>query len=326
MLKAVDISSIQGDNNIDVAALYQHVDIVIAKVSQGNWYTNKYAETWHPLIADKPHAYYHYLEATSSAASQVDFFLSHCHAWKTEWTRYLLDYEPTPEAIATGEEFVQLLEKETGRESFPYLNSYRMKNLPFTTMKNHRIWNASYPTMNPTSTFPNMLPSIPGWKIVGWQFTSTGRLPSYSGNLDLSVFNLTTDEWRTLSQNGLDPMITLDDIKNVINDVLLDNSLIWLKDAAGKITYQANIRKAITDTYRNTANNADKLGALAKAVGNLSTVVNNVARAVPNVDLSSVNAALAQIQDELQGTIFVKGDTLTITQTADNGGTAPTAQ
>lgn len=60
----------------------------------------------------------------------------------------------------------------------------------------YSLWLAVYPSTAPQSWGPvNAMPVPDGWTVEMWQYSSTGRLPGYSGPLDLNVFYGTDADW-----------------------------------------------------------------------------------------------------------------------------------
>jgi lysozyme len=60
----------------------------------------------------------------------------------------------------------------------------------------YSLWLAVYPSTAPQSWGPvNAMPTPDGWHVEMWQYSSSGRLPGYSGPLDLNLFYGTEADW-----------------------------------------------------------------------------------------------------------------------------------
>lgn len=60
----------------------------------------------------------------------------------------------------------------------------------------YSLWLAVYPSTAPQSWGPvNAMPVPDGWRVEMWQYSSTGRLPGYAGDLDLNVFYGSVQDW-----------------------------------------------------------------------------------------------------------------------------------
>ena len=203
MMRAIDISSVQGDNRINLNVVPR--DITIMKVSQGDYYVNKYAAGWEPATRGQLRAFYHYLDYRVPAQAQFSTFARVASKWIDNTTRVCLDYEPfvnhtLMDGRAVGTEFMRLAAKEFGNP-FWYMSQYaaESKQYPWSyASTQYDLWVAAYPTMKQVNGYPAYPPiTVRTWPhVIGHQFTSTGRLPGYAGNLDLSLFYLTPQQWK----------------------------------------------------------------------------------------------------------------------------------
>jgi LysM repeat protein len=80
---------------------------------------------------------------------------------------------------------------------YSYLNLIQSGKLD--KLKAWPLWLAVYPYSGQQAWGPRTAkPDLPGWNVLMWQYTSTGRLGGYGGDLDLNVFYGGVDTWALL--------------------------------------------------------------------------------------------------------------------------------
>lgn len=191
-MNGIDISNWQA--GIDLAAV--PADFVIVLATDGAGFTNPHLATQvtQALKLGKRVGVYHFARVTGSANSDVEakHFLSKVKRWKGK-VLPVLDWEPPEQAHRTdyADAWMRRVEAEFGRECLIYMNLSTSRLSSWSAYaKSHRLWLASYALNEPdflgyASTFTT--PSTPGWELAIWQYTQKGRLPGYSGYLDLNV-------------------------------------------------------------------------------------------------------------------------------------------
>ena len=93
-------------------------------------------------------------------------------------------------------EFVRLIHDQTGVWPWVYANPWRFNQ--GGVEPNCGRWVAGYPlSVNRDATYglDNPMPYEVDGTVCAWQFTSTGRVTGYSGNLDCNVFYGDTSAW-----------------------------------------------------------------------------------------------------------------------------------
>jgi GH25 family lysozyme M1 (1,4-beta-N-acetylmuramidase) len=186
-LKGIDISHWQP---LSVAVDVDY-DFVICKLSDGTYYHDVQggiARANKALARGKKIGFYHYAE-TGSAASEADYFAKNFAPFVGKAIP-ALDYEG--DSLKNGREwvraFVRRFKEKTGVIPWVYasLSPYNTQDLiGLSKDEGFGIWVARYPNNAPQGY------STPEPPIVGaaaYQYTSTGRLAGYAGNLDLDVF------------------------------------------------------------------------------------------------------------------------------------------
>lgn len=97
--------------------------------------------------------------------------------------------------------FVQYIHTETGVWPLVYIQASAVNQVPDDVRANCGLWVAQYASNNPTG-----YQSAP-WRIGLYgeavrQYTSTGRLNGYNGNLDLNIFRGDRDQWNKYADPG----------------------------------------------------------------------------------------------------------------------------
>lgn len=344
-LRSIDISSFQ--QGINLANVPRDLTIIkLTEEAKGWGYVNPLAATWINETRGQLRGLYHFIHPDIPATEQACFFLSNAGTALDNNTRPILDYEPTTQCQTIAATFLDIVAKETGRGPIDYMDLSNLKtNWPLNA-KHYPVWLAAYVygTVTGYNYNPNNIPtSINGFDVIGQQFTSKGKLPGYNGYLDLSIFNLTADEWRQAPpaitvKDGYD-MATLADLENVFNKVLngplfaakvsdavkhwfYDNLIDVTWDSAGKATEQFNVLHVLTDIFRDTREINNKTDAQAKALAAAHDAIDALTAIVktanPNVDVTAVTDALTKLSAQLDNSIYVA--------IPNNAGKAPSAQ
>lgn len=192
-LNGIDIASWQA--GIDLSRV--PCDFVIVKSTQGTGYINpdytraiNQAENNGKLIG-----VYHYIDGTGSAKAEAQHFVNVVKD-KIGKAILCLDWESEQNKAWGNLEYLDAMVKEvyniTGVRPLIYAS---LSVFPWDIAKNNNCgtWVAQYANMNPT-----------GYQSDPWnnfdctirQYSSTGRLSGYNGNLDLNLGKLTKEQWK----------------------------------------------------------------------------------------------------------------------------------
>lgn len=201
MLRVIDTSVYQKD--LVVAAV--NADAFIVKATGGVGYVNPDCDdTIQQAIAlNKPFGFYHYFSDgfnDGDPIAEANFFVDNCLGYFHHGIP-VLDWERggNPDVGNTGKAlaFLQHVEARTGVKPLIYMSLSLITSLNWSAViaGNFGLWCAAYVDNNtPIPNFsmdPNRDPN-PHWdgnvNDVLWQFTSTGRIDGYGGNLDCSFF------------------------------------------------------------------------------------------------------------------------------------------
>ena len=194
MLNGIDISNWQNGINLNVVP----ADFVIMKATQGTWYVSEDCDRQYQQAkaSGKLLGVYHYAEGSSPVA-EAKYFLENVKNYIHE-AILCLDWEGQDNPRfgnndkAWVKEFCDYIAKETGVNPIVYTSASVLPKIE--GIGNYGLWVAQYPNYDPT-----------GYVDIPWnegayactirQYSSTGRLNGYSGNLDLNKFYGDREAW-----------------------------------------------------------------------------------------------------------------------------------
>lgn len=203
----IDISSHQhgSQGSIDIPQTVSGgQSFAFVKATEGTHYINpKFrSDTIDFIEADVPVGFYHYARPSASGgAEQARLFVR-----VTGIDRGVKAFPPVldietdggmspDELIEWTHDFVDEIKRLTDRETmiYTYPNFWKDKMGDTEEFNHLPLWIASYAPRLKAEAIPG------GWEHWDfWQYTDSGRVPGYSGNIDVNVFNGTEDEMREL--------------------------------------------------------------------------------------------------------------------------------
>ena len=204
-MNGIDISNHQNGINLTKVPC----DFVIMKATQGNSYVNPdFTRTWNQAKnAGKCLGIYHYATGVGVEA-EVNFFL------QTIGNRIgdailCLDWENSESSsgrntqfsnIQYAKQWLDLLYSRTGVRGFIYMSKSVCRQFDWSSVANtYKLWGAQYPNYNKTGYQSNPWTDNKGWG--AWdsptifQYSSSGSLSGYNGNLDLDLSYIDKTEW-----------------------------------------------------------------------------------------------------------------------------------
>lgn len=203
----IDISNYQREINLSKG----NYDFAIIKATEGINFTDKSFHKFAVQLTElnKLIGCYHFarpdLHGTISGMEQeADWFVK-----KVEEEGLLnrailvLDWETEPlNRDDLVKAWIMRVEQKTGITPFIYASRSRMNNWKsWWAMRNCPIWMAYWPSIERTDVGPNKDLTMPSkninWSI--WQYSSSGRYPDFSGNVDLDYCELNRKEWLNLA-------------------------------------------------------------------------------------------------------------------------------
>ncbi|AVK62476.1 lysin [Lactobacillus sp. CBA3605] len=196
-LNGIDVASYQTGLNVGKVA----GDFVIVKVTEGTDYTNP-AWSGHvkqALASGKKLGLYHFIRNDSDVRKQADHFLSKVKPYIGKAV-LILDFENTSGStiqnqtgVGLAKQWLDYVYSQTGVHSILYtgINCENVLNWDTVVNANYGLWIAQYNNYNTVDGFNprDLYGSLKHWKTATmFQYTSTGRLSGWNGNLDFSVF------------------------------------------------------------------------------------------------------------------------------------------
>lgn len=203
-MNGIDISKWQ--KGIDLSKV--QADFVIAKATEGATYADPTFET-HIQAAIKLGrgiGFYHFARPeNNSAKAEAENFNRAIKSYIGKGI-LVLDWESSGKAnVAWAKEWLDEVYRMTGIRPMVYMSASVADAYDWAAVaKDHGIWVAKYRDnaidRNYDMSSAGKKPSLKHWKnVTMWQWTSTGRLDGYSGNLDCNIFYGDKAAWNTYS-------------------------------------------------------------------------------------------------------------------------------
>lgn len=186
-LKGIDISNWQ--SGLDLGAIAESVDFVIVKATEGISYVDGSCDGFFQKAKQlgKKIGFYHFARQNDPVA-EADFFYKNTKDYFGQAIP-VLDWE-VDDSVDWVNKFVNRIHELSGVWPWVYANPWRFRQGAVNA--NCGRWVAGYPKNGITDISYGLNNSLPSSYNVGsvcaWQFTSSGRLSGYSGNLDMDVF------------------------------------------------------------------------------------------------------------------------------------------
>ena len=193
-LNGIDISNWQAGINLTLVP----ADFVICKATQGTGYVSPDCarQVEQALAAGKIVGIYHYVSG-GNATAEAQYFYNNCSNWRTK-VFWCIDWESEQNSAwgdtAYLDQVVQEVARLTGKPPIIYASAAAFPT-DIAQRNNCGTWVAQYANNNPT-----------GYQTTPWnegaysctirQYSSTGRLTAYDGNLDLNKFYGDTSQLR----------------------------------------------------------------------------------------------------------------------------------
>lgn len=184
----IDISSHQA--GLNVPAIW--ADFVIVKATEGGGYVNPYmvSQAQATMGASKRLGFYHF-SRPGDAAAQAHYFVSAVGALRSRATLWL-DWEDNavPQGPGWAKVFLDTVRSLTGSTPGIYMNGSAVNEYDWSAVaREYPLWYAGGPDYSDYGA-PYSDPAVPNVSYWGQplihQYTEDGRLPGYSGTLDLN--------------------------------------------------------------------------------------------------------------------------------------------
>ena len=220
-LKGIDISVWQ--NGLDLSKI--NFDFVIIKATEGKTIVDKCCDKFFQkaLSMNKKIGIYHFANnSDNTAEEEANWFIENTKGYIGKAIP-VLDWEDNvTDNISWALKWLQMVEKAYGCKPLIYMNQSTENRYDWSPVvkENYGLWIAKYrdyeKDYNYDMSKAGNKPNIKNWPFYAiWQWTSSGRLDGYDGNLDLDEFYGDEKDWDAYVGNSTDS----DSSKNeVINE------------------------------------------------------------------------------------------------------------
>lgn len=200
-LKGIDISKWQ--SSLDLSKI--DFDFVIIKATEGKSYVDPYCDKFFQkaLSMNKKLGVYHFANNPSNTAEQeANWFINNTKGYIGKAIP-VLDWESKDTSnVAWALEWLERVEKAYGCKPMIYMSQSVVNRHDWSKVVagNYGLWVAKYrdyvADYNYDMSNAGSKPEVKYWKFYAiWQWTSSGRLNGYNGNLDLDEFYGDVSAW-----------------------------------------------------------------------------------------------------------------------------------
>ena len=193
-LKGIDISNHQ--RGLDLSKI--DCDFVIIKATEGKSHVDQYCDGFfqQALSLGKKLGVYHFANNSDNTAKQeADWFINNTRGYIGKAIPVLDWEDDVTDNVPWALEWLQRVEQAYGCKPLIYMSESVVNRYDWSPVANanYGIWVAKYrdnlPDYNYDMSKAGNIPSIKYWSTMAlWQWTSTGRLNGWNGNLDCDVF------------------------------------------------------------------------------------------------------------------------------------------
>ena len=194
-LNGIDISNWQ--RGIDLSKV--PCDFVIAKATEGIGYVDKRCDGFiqQAIKLGKPFGFYHFARPTANndPIREADYFYNNCKGYFCKGIP-ILDWEAeNKQNVAYAKAWLDRVYQRSGVKPVIYMSESVVNSYDWSRVANadYGLWVAKYRDNNPDYNY-NMAnagsrPRVKWWQFYCmWQWTSSGRLNGYNGDLDCNIF------------------------------------------------------------------------------------------------------------------------------------------
>lgn len=211
MLKGIDISNHQ--RGIDLSKI--DCDFIIIKATEGKSFVDPSCDRFfqQALSLGKKLGIYHFANNSDNTPEQeADWFINNTKGYIGKAIP-VLDWEDNVKSdVAWALKWLQLVEKSYGCKPLIYMSESTVNSYDWSSVANanYGLWVAKYRDKNADYNYDMSMagrnPAVNYWKFYAlWQWTSSGRLDGYNGNLDCNVFYGDKEAWDKYIENEIPP-------------------------------------------------------------------------------------------------------------------------
>ena len=205
-MNGIDISSYQEELNAGIVPS----DFVFIKATEGTKYINP---TWREQAgqvtqANKLLGFYHFA-STGNPIAEADFFISVVKGYIGKAV-LVLDFEAgaiNAWGNVGARQFLNRVKEKTGINPMIYMSAEVTRQFNWSiTSGNNALWVSQYASMSPTGYQSE--PWSDGKGYGAWssaaihQYSSSGTLMNWNGQLDLNLAYINANQWKTLAGGG----------------------------------------------------------------------------------------------------------------------------
>lgn len=235
-MNGIDISSWQAD--IDISKLTT-TDFVIVKATGGTRYVNPYFQKHmaEAMLSGKLVGCYHYAREKSCKGTSDDEAKHFCDniAPYIGNAMLILDWE---EELSLGTNWplywLEKVKQITGVQPIIYTSQSVCEQYNWSAVAEggYKLWLAQYPNYNPTDYKSSPWRSGGTGAFDGYimhQYSSTGRITGYNGNLDLNLFYGNEEDWKAICDGCGQMVSNAEEIENLSDDMkwAINNNLLF---------------------------------------------------------------------------------------------------
>lgn len=206
-MNGIDISNHQAGLNLDAVPC----DFVICKATEGTGFVDKYCDGWvqKAISMGKPFGVYHFATGGTSGRTEAEYFYNNIKGYVGKGI-LILDWEASAvnKGVAYAKEFLDRLKELTGIKGMIYMSNSVVNGYDWSSVVagDYGLWNAGYYAGYQTMGYNPDAPLIGGtgaWSGAAmYQYTSSGRLSGWNGNLDLNVFYGDKNAWNAYATSS----------------------------------------------------------------------------------------------------------------------------
>lgn len=195
MITFIDISNHQ--KGMDLSKVLPSLGGAVMKATEGTGFVDAYCDPWVQtcIKAGKPWGFYHF-GRNNGATAEADYFIKNTLNYFGEGIP-VLDWEDG-QSVAWVNEFVRRVHDVTQVWPWIYANPWRFNQ--GGVEPNCMRWSAQYPGITTFDDAKAATPDKCDQFIGAWQFTSSGRISGWSGNLDLDLFYGDETAWEAYAR------------------------------------------------------------------------------------------------------------------------------
>lgn len=199
-MNGIDISNWQAGINLSNITF----DFLIARATEGIGCVDKYCDGYiqQAIKLGKPFGFYHFARPTNDPIREADFFYSNCRGYFGKGIP-ILDWESgNTSKVTWAKKWLDRVYQLSGVKPVIYMSEsvVNANNWSAVAAADYGLWVAKYRDNNPDYNYSmanaGARPKVKWWKFYCmWQWTSSGRLNGYNGNLDCDVFYGDQSTW-----------------------------------------------------------------------------------------------------------------------------------